>query len=129
MYETFDAIAVAAIVRNTCESVLNDEFGHGFQRAPHVDRDDVRPPHHDVADDQITEMKYLVDDFLLVPLDLAFLVPDFGERANLLRDHERSLLEPLTRKQAIRETDQGTRRNREREAEQPDERREGQRDT
>src|SRR5438046_527813 len=59
-------IEVLAVDRDAREVVLHDHVERSLESSLHLDGDDVRARHHDLADDGIAEFEDRVDHFLSV---------------------------------------------------------------
>src|SRR5207249_9213860 len=73
-------IEVLAVDRDAREAVLNDHVERSLESSLHLDADDVRARHHDLAEDGIAEFEDRVNHFPLDLFDAALLVPDLGHR-------------------------------------------------
>src|SRR5207249_4307980 len=103
-------IEVLAVDRDAREVVLHDHVERSLESSLHLDGDDVRARHHDLADDGIAEFEDRVDYFPLGLFDAALLVPDLGHRPDVLLGDEWALLQALAGQEYIGEPDQQARR-------------------
>src|SRR5437773_10947299 len=77
-------IEVLAEDRDAREDVLNDHVERSLESSLHLDADDVRARHHDLADDGIAEFEDRVDRCPVGLLHADLLVPDLGTRPDVL---------------------------------------------
>src|SRR5438067_9577471 len=68
-------IEVLAVDRDAREVVLHDDVERSLESSLHLDGDDVRARHHDLADDGIAEFEDRVDHFPLGLFDAALHSP------------------------------------------------------
>ena len=129
VHDALDVVEVTAVGRNPGEPALDDGLRRGVERLGKVDRNDVRPRNHDLADRAVTELEDRVDHLPLVILNRAFSVTHLSQGADLLLDEEGTLLQPLAWKQHVGKPNQRACGQPERTAEHPNERSEHQCDT